>query len=55
MIQVVKHFREHFVAVLVDDGREKDLVLVGVASYRHRWDVVSTAGRVCRVVESEEF
>jgi hypothetical protein len=55
MIQIVQHFREHLVTILVHDGGQQDLILVGVAGYRESGDIVSSAGGVCCVVESEEL
>lgn len=55
VIQIVKHFREHLVSILVDNGRQQDLILVGVTSYRESGDVMTAAGGVSCVVESKEL
>lgn len=55
VIQVVEHLREHLMSILVHDGGQEDLILVGIASYRVRWNIVSAAGGVGGVVESQEL
>jgi len=44
MVQVVEHFGEHFVAILIHDGRQQDLIFIGVAGNRESWNIVTTTG-----------
>jgi hypothetical protein len=42
VIQIIKHFGEHFIAVLVHDGGKKNLIFIRIASNALRGYVVSS-------------
>lgn len=55
VIQVVEHFREHFMAILVHNSGQKNLFFVGIAGDRLGGDVVTTTSRVCGVVQADKL